>query len=86
MQLRPINLLRLWAVLLCGVLWQASAFAGELTQARYEALLETLTPSADEPWRTVPWRLSVLEAQRVAVESGKPIFIWAMDGHPLGCV
>ncbi|MFI4860433.1 MAG: hypothetical protein ACIAXF_07105 [Phycisphaerales bacterium JB063] len=69
-----------------AVCWQASAFAGELTQARVDALLAELSPTADEPWRTVPWQVSVLEAQRIALESGKPIFIWAMDGHPLGCV
>jgi hypothetical protein len=27
----------------------------------------------------------LLEAQRIAAEAKKPIFIWAMDGHPLGC-
>ena len=78
--------LRMCVVLLCGVCWQATAFAGELTQARFDALLGELTPDADEPWRTIPWQLKVLDAQRIAVEEGKPIFIWAMDGHPLGCV
>jgi len=27
----------------------------------------------------------VLDAQAAAAREGKPIFIWAMDGHPLGC-
>jgi len=27
----------------------------------------------------------VLDAQAAATREGKPIFIWAMDGHPLGC-
>ena len=62
------------------------ADAAPLTDARAAELHELLTPSADEPWRTIPWMTSVLEAQRVAIERGKPIFIWAMDGHPLGCV
>jgi len=39
----------------------------------------------DQPWRTVPWELDLLAAQHRAVEEGKPLFIWAMDGHPLGC-
>jgi hypothetical protein len=26
-----------------------------------------------------------LSAQHSAAEQKKPIFIWAMDGHPLGC-
>lgn len=41
--------------------------------------------SPDEPWRTIPWKISLIEAQNLAAESRKPIFIWAMDGHPLGC-
>ena len=60
--------------------------AGPLTDARAAELHELLTPSANEPWRTIPWMTSVIEAQRVALERGKPVFIWAMDGHPLGCV
>lgn len=57
-----------------------------LAVADFEELHERLQPAGDEIWRTIPWRLSLLEAQAAAVEEGKPIFIWAMDGHPLGCV
>lgn len=39
----------------------------------------------DEPWRTIPWQTDLLEAQKIAVEQQKPLFVWAMDGHPLGC-
>ena len=56
-----------------------------LTEARFEGLLKLLQPEADEPWRTIPWKIALLDAQREAVRSDKPIFIWAMDGHPLGC-
>lgn len=56
-----------------------------LEQAEFEKLHKMLKPSADEPWRTIPWRISLLDAQRVAAQQQKPIFIWAMDGHPLGC-
>ena len=28
---------------------------------------------------------AVLNAQQIAAKEDKPIFIWAMDGHPLGC-
>lgn len=50
-----------------------------------EALLERLTPDEDEPWRTIPWRIDLLAAQREAIATERPLFIWAMDGHPLGC-
>ncbi len=49
------------------------------------AILRELSPQPDEPWRTIPWRISLLEAQRDAAKQKKLIFIWAMDGHPLGC-
>lgn len=59
--------------------------AAELTEKEAGELQEQLKPAADEAWRTIPWQLSLLEAQRQAVKEKKPIFIWAMDGHPLGC-
>ena len=48
-------------------------------------LVEALTPDASKPWRTVPWNIDLLGSQQVAASEDKPIFIWAMDGHPLGC-
>ena len=59
--------------------------AAKLTQAEFLRLHRQLRPAADEPWRTIPWKISLLSAQQTAAEQGKPIFIWAMDGHPLGC-
>ncbi|MEM7010920.1 MAG: hypothetical protein AAF585_05490 [Verrucomicrobiota bacterium] len=58
----------------------------ELNLAEFEKLHAELQPDATETWRQIPWKISVLEAQRSAAAEGKPIFIWAMDGHPLGCV
>lgn len=55
-----------------------------LTHAEFLELHKELQP-ADEPWRAIPWKIALLDAQRTAAESKKPIFIWAMDGHPLGC-
>lgn len=63
----------------------AMAIGQELTMQRFESLHKQLQASPDEAWRTVPWRISLLQAQRDAVASNKPIFMWAMDGHPLGC-
>jgi hypothetical protein len=36
-------------------------------------------------WRTIPWQTDLLAAQKLATEQEKPLFVWAMDGHPLGC-
>ena len=59
--------------------------ADNLTLQRCNELIEALEPGKEEVWRTIPWKLSVLDAQREAAVEDKPIFIWAMDGHPLGC-
>ena len=71
-------------VLLPG--FASHSFAEEvLTEQRFRQLHKQLQPAADELWRTIPWRTSLLEAQKIAITEKKPIFIWAMDGHPLGC-
>ena len=62
------------------------SFAEEVfTEQRFHQLHKQLQPAADELWRTIPWRTSLLAAQQRAIAEKKPIFIWAMDGHPLGC-
>ena len=57
----------------------------ELTDSEFQRLHKLLRPAPDEAWRTIPWKIALLDAQRKAAEEQKPIFIWAMDGHPLGC-
>ncbi|MCR9116063.1 MAG: hypothetical protein NXI22_03835 [bacterium] len=57
----------------------------EISEARFKELHTELQPEADEPWRTIPWKIDLIDAQQLAARENKPIFIWAMDGHPLGC-
>jgi len=65
------------------LLFAQSALA--LTDAEFQKLHRKLQPDPKATWRTIPWKTSVLDAQAAAAREGKPIFIWAMDGHPLGC-
>ncbi|HEX2033159.1 MAG TPA: hypothetical protein VHN78_16590 [Chloroflexota bacterium] len=37
-------------------------------------------------WASIPWQTDLWEARKLAAEQGKPIFMWAMNGNPLGCV
>ena len=30
-------------------------------------------------------KVSLVEAQNLAAKEKKPLFIWSMDGNPLGC-
>jgi hypothetical protein len=59
--------------------------AGELTQEEFTRLHKELRPAKDEAYLSIPWKISLLDAQKAAIQEKKPIFIWAMDGHPLGC-
>jgi hypothetical protein len=36
-------------------------------------------------WKSIPWHVDLITAQHQAAKERKPIFIWSMDGHPLGC-
>jgi hypothetical protein len=36
-------------------------------------------------WQGIPWQTDLWEARRLAAGQGKPIFLWAMNGNPLGC-
>jgi hypothetical protein len=38
-----------------------------------------------EAWQTVPWRTDLDTARREAAALQRPMFIWAMNGNPLGC-
>lgn len=67
------------------ILFSVQTYA-QLTESEFNDIRENLTPDKSELWRTIPWKLSVIEAQKMSVQSKKPIFIWSMDGHPLACV
>ena len=55
------------------------------TLEEFEKLHKDLQPVKDEAWRSVPWKISLLEVREQAAKERKPIFIWSMDGNPLGC-
>src|SRR5207237_813041 len=60
--------------------------AGPLNPAELDRLRDLIRPAAAEAnWARVPWKTSLWEARRKAAEEGKPILLWEMDGHPLGC-
>lgn len=43
----------------------------------------TLPPA--EKWTEIPWETDITAARQRAAREGKPLFLWIMDGHPLGC-
>jgi hypothetical protein len=60
--------------------------APALSAAEVASLLEQVRPRAGEDaFATIPWQTNLWEARTLAAKEGKPILLWEMDGHPLGC-
>ncbi len=68
-----------------SLLWAILPFVQDgLNDETFRKLHSQLKPPAAELWRDIPWRVSLVEAQNLAAREKKPLFIWSMDGHPLG--
>lgn len=51
-----------------------------------EAAKACVLPAIDElTVETVPWRPTFRDAALEADDRDRPILLWAMNGHPLGC-
>ena len=58
-----------------------------LKPEQFDKLHALIKPSADEEkFMQIPWQTDLWEARKQASAEGKPILLWEMDGHPLGCV
>lgn len=79
-------MVRYCLVVVAAFLFQAAPAVGtELDKDKFLKLHAELQPDNTALWRTIPWQTSLLDAQKMAAERKQPLFIWAMDGHPLGC-
>lgn len=57
-----------------------------LKPASFRALHKAVIPGgATERWAEIPWQSDLQAARKKAFEEGKPLVMWIMDGHPLGC-
>jgi len=74
-------------VALAGLLAAAeNPVAGTLTSERFGKLHALIKPGkAEDKWAEIPWLASLWQARQRAAAEGKPILLWEMDGHPLGC-
>jgi hypothetical protein len=65
----------------CGV-----TAAEPISPEQFTKLQALIKPSPNEdPWATIPWLTDLWQARQLAARQGKPILLWEMDGHPLGC-
>jgi hypothetical protein len=53
------------------------------TLAEWRTLIEPAP--AELAWTEIPWRTSLWSALSEAQASERPLLLWAMNGHPLGC-
>lgn len=63
----------------------ANVSDGVITKAEFQKLHTEIVPNKRELWETIPWRIDLLAARTESYKQKKPIFLWAMNGHPLGC-
>jgi len=48
-------------------------------------IAQVVPQPAEDAWLTIPWQPNLMLARQQAQRSGKPLFLWIMNGSPLGC-
>lgn len=57
----------------------------ELTEETYAQWRDHILPKAEElRWQQIPWRPTWTDAVAAAKKEDRPIYVWSMNGHPLG--
>ncbi|SVC46217.1 uncharacterized protein METZ01_LOCUS299071 [marine metagenome] len=57
-----------------------------LTEKTYQMWRDFIKPTeSDLAWTRIQWRTSFQEGLMEAEAKQKPMLLWAMNGHPLGC-
>jgi hypothetical protein len=75
------------AVAILGLVACCSITAADpLTADQFRQLQALIKPSpGEDKWAEIPWGINLWEARKQGAKEGKPILLWEMDGHPLGC-
>jgi len=51
-----------------------------------DSKIATVLPSAKEDaWLNIGWHTNLMQARVLAQDEQRPMFLWVMNGHPLGC-
>lgn len=64
----------------------AAIAASGPSDALGDAIRAVMPTVAENRYLAVAWRTDLTAARREAQEQRKPVFLWIMNGHPLGCV
>ena len=50
-----------------------------------EVCLQVLPSEEERRWQSIDWQPTYADGLKAASEAGKPVMLWVMNGHPLGC-
>jgi hypothetical protein len=57
-----------------------------LNEENYKTWRDHILPAADEmAWEQIPWLTTFKDGILAADQARKPLLLWTMNGHPLGC-
>lgn len=57
-----------------------------LTATNMQAWKRHILPTEEElAWMKIPWLPDLQSGIDAAAKAGKPVLLWTMNGHPLGC-
>ena len=58
----------------------------ELNDQNYAEWRKHILPDTGElAWQQIPWATTFKDGIVAADAAGKPLLLWTMNGHPLGC-
>lgn len=58
----------------------------ELSDMNYETWRDHILPDQNEmAWNKIPWLSTFHDGVLAADAAAKPLLLWTMNGHPLGC-
>lgn len=86
-----ISILRSWGVSILSIALIVAALPNQAAQKAdtaqsLDAKIATVLPRPqEERWLTIPWRTNLMQARLEAQNLNRPIFLWIMNGHPMGC-
>jgi hypothetical protein len=74
-----------WGLLVLPTTATARA-ADPISPEQFAAVQALVKPAeGEDKWAQIPWMTDLWAARQQAAAEGKPILLWEMDGHPLGC-
>ena len=85
--MRSVMAITVASIMAMAALAARAKAAEPIRPEQFENLHTLIKPKpAEQKWAEIPWLSSLWEARQQAAREGKPILLWEMDGHPLGCV